>query len=65
MNYGGLVTCCDDFNENGPLGFTGSGIIRSFGLVGGSVSLGVGFEVSEAQARLSVTLSLRCLPISM
>ena len=30
---------------------------RRCGLVGGNVSLGVGFELSEAQARPSVTLS--------
>ena len=37
--------------------FIGSGIIRRCDLVGGSVSLGVGFEVSNAQARPSNRLS--------
>ena len=41
----------------------GSGTVRRYGLVGcglgeGSMSLGVGFEVSNAQARPSVTLFL-------
>lgn len=31
--------------------------VRRYDFVGGSVSLGVGFEVSDAQARPSVTLS--------
>jgi hypothetical protein len=32
---------------------------------GGSESLGVGFEVSKAQARLSVSLTAFCLQIRM
>ena len=43
--YGGL-------NENGPHGLKGSDTIGRYGLVGGSVSLLVGFEVSEAYVRL-------------
>lgn len=35
------------------------------GLAGGSVSQGVGFEVSSAQARPSVTLSSDCLRTQM
>ena len=47
-----------DFNENGPQRLIGSGALRRCGLVGGNVSLGVGFEVSEAQARPDGSLSL-------
>jgi hypothetical protein len=42
-----------------------SGTVRVHGLFGGSVLLGVNFEVSEAKARLSATLSPCCLPIQM
>jgi hypothetical protein len=38
--------------------------IRRCGLVGGSVSLGVGFEVSEALVKPSLSLSL-CQQIRM
>jgi hypothetical protein len=59
--------------ENGSYRSVGSGTFRSWalvgwsrcGLVGGSVSLEVDFEVSEAQVRSNVTLSSRCLPIQM
>ena len=44
--------------ENGPHRLIGSGTVRMCGLVGGSVSLGLGFEVSDAQGRPSVALSL-------
>ena len=37
-------------------------LVDRSGLVGGSVSLGMGFEVSNAQARPSVSLSLFLLP---
>ena len=40
-----------------------NGIIGRCGLVGGSVSLGVVFGVSDAQAKPSATLFSRCLPI--
>ncbi|EGW11090.1 hypothetical protein I79_009899 [Cricetulus griseus] len=43
--YGGL-------NKDGSHRLTGSGTIRRCGLVGEIMSLGVGFEVSEAQTRL-------------
>ena len=52
--YGGL-------KESDPHGLIGSGTIRPRGLVGGSVSLGMGFEASEAQARPCVALSSCCL----
>jgi hypothetical protein len=38
--------------------------IRRYGLVGGNVSPGVGFEISSTEARPSITLS-SCLPIYM
>jgi hypothetical protein len=41
-----------------PHKLIGSGTIRRYGLVRGSVSLGMSFGVSDAQARPSVT---RCL----
>jgi hypothetical protein len=52
--YGGL-------NENGPQKLEKMSVfesIRRYGLVGGSVLLGMGFKVSEAQARPSVSLFL-------
>jgi hypothetical protein len=42
-----------------------NGTIRRCGLVGGSVSLEVGFDISDAQAMPSVTLSFCCLPMQM
>jgi hypothetical protein len=45
-------------NEHGPPMLTGSSIIRRCGLVGGSVSLELGLEASEAQARPRVSLAL-------
>lgn len=36
-------------NENGPQRLVGSSTIRRRGPVGGSMSLGLGFEVSKAQ----------------
>ena len=41
----------------------GSGTIGKCGLVGGSMSLGMGFEVSDAQARPGVTLFL--MPVDL
>ena len=58
-----LTTHLHSLNENATLVW--SGTIRRCDLVGGSVSLGVGFEVSEAQARPSVTLSSCCLWIQI
>jgi hypothetical protein len=61
----------DDLNENDPHRLIETGTIRRCGLlewawsVGGSVSLGVGFEVSDVQARPSVTLSSCCLLVQM
>lgn len=54
-----LQTCgdqeaeCGSFDKNGPHGLTASVTVRSCGL-GRGVSLGLGFEVSEAEARPSV-----------
>jgi hypothetical protein len=45
-------------NENGPYELIGSDTIRRCGIVRGSMLLGVGFGVSNAQARSSVTLFL-------
>jgi hypothetical protein len=55
---------CSGLDENGPHRFIGSGTIEC-GLVGRSVSLEMGFEVSSAQARPSVTLPSCCLLIQM
>lgn len=52
-----------DLNENGPHKPLVGSIIRRCGLPGGSVSLGVGLEVSNAQAR-SIFLFC-CLLIQM
>jgi len=49
-------------NENGPLRLIGSGTIRRRGFVGGSVSLGMGFKVSNAHAK---SLSSLCLMIQV
>lgn len=57
-DYGGLY-------ENGPHGPIGSGTSWRFGLVEGSLSLQVAFEISNAQARPSVTLSFCCLRVRM
>ena len=46
-----------DFNENDLHRLIGSSTIRRCTLIGGSV-MGVGFEVSDAQARPSVSLFL-------
>ena len=56
---------CGGLNENGSHRLLGSGTIRRCGLVGGSVSLWVGFEVLDVQARPRVSLSSCCLPIQM
>ena len=58
------VTFCGGLNIISPHRFIGSGIIRRRGL-GGSVSLGMGFEVlnARAQARSVVTLSSRGLQV--
>ena len=45
-------------NKNGPHRPIGSGTIGRCGLAGGSVSLGVGFEVLEIQVRPSGSLAL-------
>jgi hypothetical protein len=55
------ICLCDGLNKNGPHLPIVSVRIRRSDLIGGSVSLGVGFEVLEAQARPSVTLSSCCL----
>lgn len=56
-----IVQVCGGLNDNGPHRPMGSGTIRTYGLVGyvcvcdivgENVSLGVGFEVSEAQTRM-------------
>lgn len=47
-----MVLCCG-LNENGLHWITGTNIIRKYHLVGG-----VGFEISDAQGRPSVSLSL-------
>lgn len=55
---------CHSLNENGRIGSQGLvllGVVawlHRYGLVGGSVSLWVGFEVSAAQTRPSVPQSL-------
>ena len=49
---------CSGLNENGPHRLIGTGNIRRCGFVGGSVSLGVGFVISEAQSRSSDSLFL-------
>jgi hypothetical protein len=73
-----LVLGCGGLDRNGPFKClqawsSGSDTIRRCALVGvgvaffagGSVSLGVGFEVSEVQARPTVSLSFCCLqPLS-
>lgn len=61
-----VIAGCFDFelyrglNENGPQKLLGMRTIRRCELVG-SVSLGVGFEVSDAQGRPSVSFSSSCL----
>jgi hypothetical protein len=55
---------CDGLNEYGPHRLIGSGTIRRCDLVGGSVSLGVSFEASTAQARPRVCfLPVACNPL--
>lgn len=40
--------------------------IRRHGLIGENVSLGVGFEISEARAKAQkLTVSSGCLPVQM
>lgn len=60
----GLVYAFSGFNRNGShrliFEFIGSSI-RS--LIGGNVSLGEGFGVSEVEARPSVSPSSCCLPV--
>ena len=63
--WGGQRLECGDLNENGPHRTIRDGTIRWYGLVGGRVSLGVGFEVSDAQDRPSINLSSCCLWIQM
>ena len=52
---------CGGLNENGSHRLIGSGSIRRCGLLGGNMSLEVGFEVSEAYVRPTVSLS-SCYP---
>jgi hypothetical protein len=59
----GLPTCGP--NKNSLHRHLGSGTFRRFDLVGGSVSLGVGFEMSDAQARPSRAVTSCCLQIQM
>ena len=54
----GILPLFGGLNENGPHRFRRRGAIKKGSLVGGSISLGVGFEVSKAQARPSGSLSL-------
>lgn len=49
---------CDRLVENGPHRPIGGGTMRKCCLIGRRMSLGVGFKVSDAQARPNVTLSL-------
>lgn len=49
-------------NENGPHRLIGSFTIRRFGLVGGSVSLEMGFEILNAHTRPSVFFLLSADP---
>lgn len=44
----------DGLNENGPHMLIGSGTIGRCGLIGGRVSLEVGFEVSELSSSLII-----------
>ncbi|EDL37144.1 mCG141322, partial [Mus musculus] len=53
----GLPTICGGLNENGSHRPIGHGMIRMSGLVGGNVSLGAGFSVSDVQARPSALFS--------
>jgi hypothetical protein len=48
-------------NENGTPRLTGSTTVRKSGLMGGSVSLRMGFEVSFAQVRPSVLVRVLLL----
>jgi len=54
---------CGGLNENG-LHRLMERSISSCGLVGGSVSLGVGFEVSEAHVSLSLLAAFGCKTLS-
>jgi hypothetical protein len=60
-----MITCwkrmSSDLNENASLRPMGSSTIRWCGLVGGSVSLWGGLEISDAQPRPTVALSSCCL----
>jgi len=59
--FGYSLRQCGDLNENG---LHGEWYYWRCALVGGSLSLREGFEVSEAQARSSVTLSSRYRTLS-
>ena len=68
----GVYLKCGGLNENGPHRLTWSGIIGGVSLRELGVALleevcymGVGFEGSEAQGRLSVRLSSSCPLIKM
>lgn len=56
---------CGDLSDNGLHRIIGDGTIRWFVLVAGSVSLGMVFEVSDAQDRPGVTVSSCCLWVQM
>lgn len=49
---------CGGLNENDSHRLIESNTIRGCGLLGASVSLGVGLKISEVQARPSVSLTL-------
>lgn len=52
------LSLCGGLNANSPHRLIGSGTIGRYGLFGGRVSAGVGFEASEAQDRPSIILFL-------
>lgn len=60
-----MESLCGGLNENGSCRLIRSVTIGWCGLIGGSVTLGMGFEVSEAQAKPSITLSSYCLPVQV
>lgn len=49
---------CDGLKDYGPTGSQEVALLGGMVFVGGRVSLGAGFEVSDVQARLSVSWSL-------
>ena len=55
---------CGGLNKNGPIGSRVSGTTGMCGLVGGSVSLGVGFEVSETQTSSLLSPAIQMLNLS-